>query len=85
MGRPVGQGLVGPLGVVVIDVSGHGSACFLKVLEGVEPGAFLFEGADETLAEAVLFGSVGRDAPRGFPSVIFLLKAVVLDQGSIGP
>ena len=40
VGRPVCQGLVGPLGVVVVDVTGHGSAGFLDVLEGVEPGAF---------------------------------------------
>jgi hypothetical protein len=40
LGRPVGQGLVGPLGVVVVDVSGQGCAGFLEVLEGVEPGAF---------------------------------------------
>ena len=61
LGRPVGQGLVGPLGVVVVDVAGYGGSGFLDVLEGVEPGAFLFESAEEPLAKAVQLGGVGRD------------------------
>ena len=61
LGRPVGQGLVGPLGVVGADVAGHSGPGFLNVLEGVEPSTFLFESAEEPLAKAVQLGSVGRD------------------------
>jgi len=75
-GRPVAKGLVGPLGVEVVDVACDDASGFLDVLEAMQPGALLFEGADESLAEAILFGGVGRD--------VFLFQAVVPDQGSIG-
>jgi hypothetical protein len=42
--------------VVVIDVAGNFGTGLLNILEPVEPGAFLFEGAVKPLAEAVLLG-----------------------------
>jgi len=77
VGRPVIERLMWALVVVVIDVAGDFSEGLLNVLEPVEPGAFLFEGAVEPLAEAVLLGGVGRD--------VFLSQAVVAGQGSIEP
>ena len=53
--------MVRPLGVVVVDVLGHGAPGFLGFLEGMDPGAFFFEGADESLAQAVLFRGIGGD------------------------
>jgi len=61
--------------VVVFNVGSDSGASFLKAGETMDPGAFLFEGADKTLAEAVLF--------RGVGSGVFLGKAVVFDQGAI--
>ena len=74
--RSVGQGLVGPLGVEVVDVAGDDSAGFTDVLEPMEPGAFFLERTDEPFAQAVLLGGIGRD--------VFLLQAVVLDQCARG-
>ena len=45
------EGGVGALGVVVFDVSGDRCACGGEVVKAVLPGAFLFEGADEPLAQ----------------------------------
>ena len=61
MGRPVIERLMRALVVVVIDVASDFGTGLLDVLEAVEPGAFLFEGAVEPLAEAVLLRGVGRD------------------------
>jgi len=77
MGHPVIERLMRALVVVVIDVAGDFGPGLLDVLKPVEPGAFLFEGAVEPLAEAVLLRGVGRD--------VFLLQAVVAGQGSIEP
>lgn len=77
MGRSVIERLMRALVVVVIDVAGDLGTGLLDVLEPVEPGAFLFEGAVEPLAEAVLLGCVGRD--------VFLFQAVVAGEGSIEP
>ena len=65
------EGLMGAMVVVVFDVGGDSGASFLKGAEAMDPGAFLFEGADKTLAEAVLF--------RGVGSGVFLGKAIVFD------
>lgn len=77
LGRSVGQGLVGPLGVEVVDVAGNDSPGFADVLEPMKPGALFLERTDEPFAQAVLLGGIGRD--------VFLLQAVVLDQGAITP
>ena len=70
------EGGVGALGVVVFDVSGDRRACGGEVVKAVLPGAFLFEGADEALAQAVLLGRVGSD--------VFLREAVVAHEGALG-
>ena len=70
------EGGVGALGVVVFDVSGDRGACGGEVVKAVLPGAFLFEGADEPLAQAVLLGRVGSD--------VFLREAVVTHEGAVG-
>ena len=70
------EGGVGALGVVVFDVSGDRRACGGEVVKAVLPGAFLFEGADEPLAQAVLLGRVGSD--------VFLREAVVAHEGAVG-
>ena len=75
MGRPVIERLMRALVVVMVDVAGDFGAGFLDVGEPVEPGTFLFEGAVEPLAKAVLLGCVGRD--------VFLFQAVVAGQGAI--
>ncbi len=77
VGRSVFERLMRALVVVVIDVAGDLGASLLNVLEPVKPSAFLFEGAIEPLAEAVLLWRVGRD--------VFLLQAVVAGQGSVEP
>lgn len=48
---------MGALVVVMVDGAGDFGAGFLEVGEPVEPGAFLFEGAVEPLAQAVLVES----------------------------
>lgn len=53
------EGRVGALGVVVVDESGDRRACGVEVVKAVQPDAFLFEGADEALAQPVLLGGVG--------------------------
>jgi len=40
VGRSVVERLVGSLVVIVMDVTGNGSAGFVDVLEGMLPGAF---------------------------------------------
>ena len=77
MGRSVIERLMRTLVVVVVDVAGDFGTGLLNVLKPVEPGAFLFEGAVEPFAEAVLLGGVGRD--------VLLFQAVVAGQGSIEP
>lgn len=47
------------LGVVELDEDGDDAPGLGNVLEVVQPCAFLFERADEALAQAVLFGGVG--------------------------
>jgi len=69
------EGLMGSTVVVVFDVGGNSGPCFFDGGEAMDSSAFLFEGADKTLAEAVLF--------RGVGSGVFLGKAVVFDQGAI--
>lgn len=69
------EGGVGALGVVVFDVSGDRRACGGEVVDAVLPGAFLFEGADEALAQPVLLGRVGRD--------VFLREAVVAHESTV--
>ena len=44
---------VAALGVVVFEVSGDRRPCGGEVLKAVLPGAFLFEGADEPLAQPI--------------------------------
>jgi hypothetical protein len=56
------SGRSGALGVVVFDVSGDRRASGGEVVKAVLLGAFLFEDADEPLAQTVLLGRVGRDA-----------------------
>ena len=77
MGRSVVERLMRALVVVVIDVTGDFGSGLLDILEPMEPGTFLFEGAVEPLAEAVLLRCVGRD--------VFLFQAIVTGQGSIEP
>ena len=48
-------------GVVLIDPISNDSPGVLEGGEAMEPDALFLEGADEALAEAVLFGSVGSD------------------------
>src|ERR1035438_4276221 len=74
MGHPVIERLMRALVVVVVDVAGDLGAGLLNVLEPVEPGAFLFEGAVEPLAEAVLLRGIGRD--------VFLLQRGMRDRKS---
>lgn len=68
---------MGALGVVVFDVSGDRRACGGEVVKAMLPGAFLFEGADEPLAQPVLLGCVGCD--------VLLREAVVAHEGAVGP
>jgi hypothetical protein len=87
---------VGALGVVVFDVSGDRRAGGGEVVKAVLPGAFLFEGADEPLAKAVLLGRVGSDVlprcarPEGSlrlaisASLRFLRETVVAHEGAVG-
>ena len=70
------EGGVGALGVVVFDVSGDRRACGGEVVKAVLPGAFLFEGADEPLAQAVLLGRVGSN--------VFLRETVVAHESTVG-
>jgi hypothetical protein len=77
MGRSVIERLMRALVVVVLDVAGDFGPGLLDVLKPVEPGAFLFEGAVEPLAEAVLLRCVRCD--------VLLLEAIVTGQGSIKP
>lgn len=64
-------------GVLVFDVSGDRRACGGEVVKAVLPSAFLVEGADEPLAQPVMFGRVGRD--------VFLREAVVAHESTVGP
>ncbi len=77
MGRSVIERLMRALVVVVVDVAGDLGTGLLDVLKPVEPGAFLFEGAVEPLAETILLRCVRRD--------VYLLQAVVTGQGSVEP
>ncbi len=52
------EGGVGALDVLVFDVSGYRRSSGGEVVKAVLPGAFLFEGADEALAQPVLLGRV---------------------------
>ncbi len=70
------EGGVGALGVVVFDVSSNRRASVGEVVKAVLPGAFLFEGADEPLAQPVLFWRVGSD--------VFLREAVVAHKSTVG-
>ncbi len=71
------EGGVGALGVVVFDVSGYRRSSGGEVVKAVLPGAFLFECADEALAQPILLGRVGRD--------VFPREAVVAHEGAVGP
>lgn len=61
--------------VVVVDVGRNSGAAFLEAGEAINPGTLLFEGANKSLAKAVLF--------RGVRSGVFLGKAIVFDQGAV--
>lgn len=63
------------LGVVVFDVFGDSCASGGEVFKPVLPGALFFEGADEALAEPILFGCVGGD--------VFLCQPVVAHECSV--
>lgn len=71
----VGEGLVGAAGVVVVDPGSEFEPGVLDGGEAVAPAKLFFEGLDEALAEAVLLRRVGGD--------VFLLEAVVLDDGAV--
>ena len=64
-GGGVIEGLVVALGIVVSDKGGDVGSGVFDGGEGVKPDAFLFEGADEPFAEAVLLRGVpGNVLPR---------------------
>ena len=71
----VGEGLVGSAGVVVVDPGSEFESGVFDGGEAVAPAKLFLEGLDEALAEAVLLRSVGGD--------VFLLEAVVLDDGTV--
>ena len=67
--------LVGSAGVVVVDPGSEFESGVFDGGEAVAPAKLFLEGLDEALAEAVLLRSVGGD--------VFLLEAVVLDDGAV--
>ena len=84
------------LGVIVFDVSGDRRASGGEVFKAVLPGAFLFESANEPLAQAVLLGRVGGDVlprcarPAGSlrlaisASLRFLCETVIVHECTVG-
>jgi hypothetical protein len=87
---------VAALGVIVFDVSGDRRASGGEVFKAVLPGAFLFESANEPLAQAVLLGRVGGDVlprcarPAGSlrlvisASLRFLCETVIVHECTVG-
>jgi hypothetical protein len=84
------------LGVVVFDVSGDCRASGGEIFKVFLPGAFLFESANEPLAQAVLLGRVGVSVlprcarPRGIlrlvisASLRILCEAIIAHVGAVG-
>ena len=67
--------LVGSAGVVVMDPGSEFESGVFDGGEAVAPAKLFLEGLDEALAEAVLLRGVGGD--------VFLLEAIVLDDGAV--
>ena len=64
------------LAVVVFDVSGDRRASSGEISKRVLPGAFLFESANEPLAQAVLIGRVEGN--------VFLCETVIAHECTVG-
>lgn len=64
-GRPVVEGLMGPLMVVLVDPAGDGVAGFGERLVFVEPDFFLLKRAVKAFDASVALGVIVSRAPVG--------------------